>query len=229
MVKFVENELIAIKNEVSDMWLLVQQQLENAFEALRNHDEELANSVASREKRVNAFDLKIDSDIEDFIALYNPVAVDLRFMLAMLKINNNLERIGDYADSIARFVVSNAISDADKQLFNAKELTDMYEQVLQMFTTTYKALETSNVSLAKSVIEKDDLLDSLNKKALDKLAEYAKDYPSAIRFCLEIAAILRKLERTGDHIINLAEETVFYIDAEVLKHLYSAAPSIHED
>ena len=152
MVKFVENELIAIKNEVSDMWLLVQQQLENAFEALRNHDEELANSVASREKRVNAFDLKIDSDIEDFIALYNPVAVDLRFMLAMLKINNNLERIGDYADSIARFVVRNAISDADKQLFNAKELTDMYEQVLQMFTTTYKALETSNVSLAKSVI-----------------------------------------------------------------------------
>ena len=102
MVKFVENELLAIKEEVNDMWLLVHQQLENAFNALRNNDDDLANSVASREKRVNAFELKIDSDIEDFIALYNPVAVDLRFALAMLKINNNLERIGDYADSIQR-------------------------------------------------------------------------------------------------------------------------------
>ena len=103
----------------------------------------------------------------------------------------------------------------------------MYDQVLHMFSTTHKALENSDASLAKSVIDKDDLLDSLNQKALDKLAEYAKNNPSAIRFCLEIAAILRKLERTGD--INLAEETVFYIDAEVLKHIHSTAPSIDEE
>ena len=229
MVKFVENELLAIKEEVNDMWLLVRQQLENAFNALRNNDDDLANSVASREKRVNAFELKIDSDIEDFIALYNPVAVDLRFALAMLKINNNLERIGDYADSIARFVARNNPTEEDKQLFNVLELKEMYDQVLHMFSTTHKALENSDASLAKSVIDKDDLLDSLNQKALDKLAEYAKHNPSAIRFCLEIAAILRKLERTGDHIINLAEETVFYIDAEVLKHIHSTAPSIDEE
>ncbi|CDA21299.1 phosphate uptake regulator PhoU [Bacteroides sp. CAG:144] len=229
MVKFVENELLAIKEEVNDMWLLVRQQLENAFNALRNNDDDLANSVASREKRVNAFELKIDSDIEDFIALYNPVAVDLRFALAMLKINNNLERIGDYADSIARFVARNNPTEEDKQLFNVLELKEMYDQVLHMFSTTHKALENSDASLAKSVIDKDDLLDSLNQKALDKLAEYAKNNPSAIRFCLEIAAILRKLERTGDHIINLAEETVFYIDAEVLKHIHSTAPSIDEE
>ncbi len=229
MVKFVENELLAIKEEVNDMWLLVRQQLENAFNALRNNDDDLANSVASREKRVNAFELKIDSDIEDFIALYNPVAVDLRFALAMLKINNNLERIGDYADSIARFVARNNLTEEDKQLFNILELKEMYDQVLHMFSTTHKALENSDASLAKSVIDKDDLLDSLNQKALDKLAEYAKNNPSAIRFCLEIAAILRKLERTGDHIINLAEETVFYIDAEVLKHIHSTAPSIDEE
>lgn len=229
MVKFVENELLAIKEEVNDMWLLVRQQLENAFNALRNNDDDLANSVASREKRVNAFELKIDSDIEDFIALYNPVAVDLRFALAMLKINNNLERIGDYADSIARFVARNNLTEEDKQLFNVLELKEMYDQVLHMFSTTHKALENSDASLAKSVIDKDDLLDSLNQKALEKLAEYAKNNPSAIRFCLEIAAILRKLERTGDHIINLAEETVFYIDAEVLKHIHSTAPSIDEE
>mgnify|MGYP000484182684 FL=1 len=229
MVKFIESELVLLKKEIDEMWTLVYNQLDRAGDAVLTLDRELAQQVLVRERRVNAFELKIDSDIEDFIALYNPVAVDLRFALAMLKINNNLERIGDYADSIARFVARNNLTEEDKQLFNVLELKEMYDQVLHMFSTTHKALENSDASLAKSVIDKDDLLDSLNQKALDKLAEYAKNNPSAIRFCLEIAAILRKLERTGDHIINLAEETVFYIDAEVLKHIHSTAPSIDEE
>ena len=229
MVKFIESELVLLKKEIDEMWTLVYNQLDRAGDAVLTLDRELAQQVLVRERRVNAFELKIDSDIEDFIALYNPVAVDLRFALAMLKINNNLERIGDYADSIARFVARNNLTEEDKQLFNVLEMKEMYDQVLHMFSTTHKALENSDASLAKSVIDKDDLLDSLNQKALDKLAEYAKNNPSAIRFCLEIAAILRKLERTGDHIINLAEETVFYIDAEVLKHIHSTAPSIDEE
>ena len=77
MVKFVENELLNIKTEVNDMWQLVYQQLDNAYKSVLNVDMELADKVILREKRVNAFELRIDSDIEDFIALYNPVAVDL--------------------------------------------------------------------------------------------------------------------------------------------------------
>lgn len=114
MVKFVENELQNIQREVKEMWKLVYQQLDNAYNAVLNADQELADKVISREKRVNAFELKIDSDIEDFIALYNPVAVDLRFALAMLKINNNLERIGDYAESIARFVIRTELKPENK-------------------------------------------------------------------------------------------------------------------
>ena len=80
--------------EISEMWTLVYQQLENAYQSVLNADKQLADKVVAREKRVNAFELKIDSDIEDCRALYNPVAIDLRFTLAMLKINTNLERIG---------------------------------------------------------------------------------------------------------------------------------------
>ena len=192
---YIEKELDDLKKEVLEMWTLVGAQLNRAGEALISLDKDLAREVSVREKRVNAFELKIDSDIEDFIALYNPVAVDLRFALAMLKINNNLERIGDYADSIARFVARNNLTEEDKQLFNVLELKEMYDQVLHMFSTTHKALENSDASLAKSVIDKDDLLDSLNQKALDKLAEYAKNNPSAIRFCLEIAASNDRLVR----------------------------------
>lgn len=218
MVKFVENELQAIRDEVNDMWKLVYQQLSDACKAVLNVDYDLVDRVVARERRVNAFELKIDSDIEDFIALYNPVAVDLRFSLAMLKINNNLERIGDYADSIARLVVRTELSDAHKQLFAQLKLQETFDAVLKMLRTTYDALQSQDIVMAKSVFEDDDMLDVLNREAIDVLAEYAKQHPDSIKLCLELAAVFRKLERAGDHINNLSEETVFYIDAEVLKH-----------
>lgn len=95
MVKFIESELVLLKKEIDEMWTLVYNQLDRAGDAVLTLDRELAQQVLVRERRVNAFELKIDSDVEDIIALYNPVAIDLRFVLAMLKINTNLERLGD--------------------------------------------------------------------------------------------------------------------------------------
>ena len=89
MVKFIESELVLLKKEIDEMWTLVYNQLDRAGEAVLTLDKELAQQVIVRERRVNAFELKIDSDVEDVIALYNPVAIDLRFVLAMLKINTN--------------------------------------------------------------------------------------------------------------------------------------------
>ncbi|WP_300726017.1 phosphate signaling complex protein PhoU [uncultured Bacteroides sp.] len=218
MLKFVENELMNIRNQINDMWTLVYQQLDNAYRSVLNADIDLANKVVAREKRVNAFELKIDSDIEDFIALYNPVAIDLRFALAMLKINSNLERIGDYADSIARFVIRTQLSAENKVLFNELQLQDMFDMVLDMLNTTYEGLQKQDLMVTKSVFEKDETLDTINQNAIDVLAAHATAHPEDIRLCLEIGAIFRKLERAGDHINNLAEETIFYIDAEVLKH-----------
>lgn len=94
MVKFIESELVLLKKEIDEMWTLVYNQLDRAGDAVLTLDRELAQQVLVRERRVNAFELKIDSDVEDIIALYNPVAIDLRFVLAMLKINTNLERLG---------------------------------------------------------------------------------------------------------------------------------------
>lgn len=106
MVKFIESELVLLKKEIDEMWTLVYNQLDRAGEAVLTFDRELAQQVLVRERRVNALELKIDSDVEDIIALYNPVAIDLRFVLAMLKINTNLERLGDFAEGIARFVLN---------------------------------------------------------------------------------------------------------------------------
>ena len=218
MVKFVENELQIIKQEVNDMWELVQKQFENARTAVLGGDRDLAAAVIGREKRVNSFELRIDSDIEDFIALYNPVAIDLRFSLAMLNIANNLERLGDYAEGIARFVVRNEVDSTAKDLISQMGLLKMCDMVLDMLSTVYNALKNRDIEMAKSVFGRDDAIDELNRVSLDRLTEYATAHPQSVRLCLEVSALFRKLERAGDHINNLAEQTVYYIDAEVLKH-----------
>lgn len=218
MVKFVENELQTIKQEVNDMWELVQKQFENARAAVLSGDRNLAAVVIGREKRVNSFELRIDSDIEDFIALYNPVAIDLRFSLAMLNITSNLERLGDYAEGIARFVVRNEMDAQAKELVSQMGLLKMYDMVLDMLSTVFKALKDHDIEAAKSVFGRDDAIDDINRDSLDRLTEYATAHPQSVRLCLEVSALFRKLERAGDHINNLAERTVYYIDAEVLKH-----------
>lgn len=218
MVKFVENELQTIKQEVNDMWELVQKQFENARAAVLSGDRNLAAVVIGREKRVNSFELRIDSGIEDFIALYNPVAIDLRFSLAMLNITSNLERLGDYAEGIARFVVRNEMDAQAKELVSQMGLLKMYDMVLDMLSTVFKALKDHDIEAAKSVFGRDDAIDDINRDSLDRLTEYATAHPQSVRLCLEVSALFRKLERAGDHINNLAEQTVYYIDAEVLKH-----------
>ena len=218
MVKFIESELMNLREEVNEMWTLVYNQLSRAGKSVLTFDRELAQQVIVREKRVNAFELKIDCDAEDAIALYNPVAIDLRFVLAMLKINTNLERLGDFAEGIARFVVHCDKEELDKELLRELRLEEMVKRVLCMLDTAKRALNEESVELAVSVFGKDNLLDEINANVSNVLTTYLEAHKGDIRMCLDLASVFRKLERSGDHITNLAEEIVFYIDAEVLKH-----------
>ena len=167
---------------------------------------------------MNAFELKIDSDVEDVIALYNPVAIDLRFVLAMLKINTNLERLGDFAEGIARFVLKCEEPALDPDLLKHLRLEEMQGEVLSMLELAKRALNEESIELATSVFAKDNLLDEINAGATSVLAGYMKEHPESVLSCLNLVSVFRKLERSGDHITNIAEEIVFFIDAKVLKH-----------
>ena len=218
MVKFVEDEMKAIRAEVLDMWALVGEQMENACETLRTADKEKAWDVLVREKRVNAYELKLDCDIEDFLVLYNPVAIDMRFIVAMLKINTDLERIGDFAENIARFAIKQDGEPIDPELLEKTRLVEMGKAVVDMLQTAKQALEREDIALARSLFEKDNLVDEINAAATTALAEYIERHPERAAFCLDFKGVFLRLERAGDHITNLAEEIVFYIDAIVLKH-----------
>ena len=121
-------------------------------------------------------------------------------------------------DAEARLRRTMDIPDNYRVLFEQLKLQQMYETALTMLKTTLSSLEHHDIAQAKSVFEIDETLDAINDQAIDVLVAYATEHPDAVRLCIELAGVFRKLERTGDHINNLAEETVFYIDAEVLKH-----------
>lgn len=212
-----DNEIQQLKFETIGMWQMVLSQLNKAKEALTNMDRDLAREVILAEKRVNAFELKIDSDCEDIIALFAPVAIDLRFLLAVLKINMNLERTGDIAEGIAKFVVD-IPRNFDVQLLESTRVIEMFEQGNNMVSEVMNAFEKEDTLRARKVFQKDDLLDEINKDAASVVAAYIQKNPDKIPEALYVLSTIRKLERVGDQAKNMAEEMIFYSEAKVLKH-----------
>lgn len=212
-----EVELENVKLEVINMWQLVLSQLSKAREAMETFNKDLAREVMAKEKRVNALELKIDRDCENVFALYCPVAIDLRFLLAALKINTNLERIGDIADGIARYLVDSPKA-FRKDALESTQLIQMYDESVSILTDTQASFEFENTLLARTIFTRDDVLDDINKLADDKIAEYISKNPDNIHEALYILSIIRKLERVGDQCKNIAEEIIFYFEAKVLKH-----------
>lgn len=223
-MKIIEHEIAALKKTVSEMWNLVNQQIYNAGEAMLTGDKELAYKVLSRERRVNAFELKIDSDCEDIIALYAPVAIDLRFVLAMYKINTNLERLGDFAESIARFTCNLPDGEPiDPQLIKETRVQEMLNQLLDMIALSQEAFNKESSEIASRIFIKDNLVDEINHHSLNIIAKYIEEHPGSALSGLYMAGVIRKLERFGDHCTNIAEELIFYLDAKVMKHMGKAS------
>ncbi len=217
-LKHTEREMQALKEEVFQMWKLVLSQLERARQAFFNNDVELAREVISREKRVNAFELKVDSDCENYIALYSPVAIDLRLTLSMFKISSTLERIADFAVGIARHVLDTADAEKDAELLDRLQIAKMFDITTGMLADGFVALESENTKIAGKIIGKDEEVDLIYRQSVNVLTDYLQNHVAQIGYGLSLLLLIRKLERIGDHCSNIVEEIVFYVDAKVLKH-----------
>jgi phosphate transport system protein len=215
-----ETELGLLKIEVINMWNLVRSQLIKARTALINFDKDLAREVVLKERRVNGYELKIDRDCENIFALLTPVAIDLRFVLAILKINSNLERIGDIAEGIAKYIIHTE-QPFKPQLLEATKVTLMYEESINILEDTLTAFENEDTILARGVFTKDEFLDDINIHANNLIEDYLRENPEDIDEALYALSIIRKLERVGDQSKNISEEIIFYLEAKVLKHKHS--------
>jgi len=212
-----ELELQTVKDNLYDMLGLVKSQLIKCKEAIEKKDTDLAAEIIADEKKVNIQELAIDRDCENILALYTPVATDLRLVLATLKISNDLERIGDNAKSLARFLKAN-IRKVPADLLNEYNLSDMLEVLIGMLQDMGEALRKNDTKLARKTVKKDKLLNDHNKKAFKTTANLIRAHPDEAKALLKLFAITRNLERAGDLTKNIAEEIVFHIEAKVLKH-----------
>lgn len=213
-----EQELTSLRHDVIDMWKLVISQVSNSGEAILSFDKELAQKVSVREKKVDAYELRIDNECENIIALHQPVAVDLRFLLAVLKINSNLERIADFAYGISHVLIANPTVILDAELITNSNLPVMVAQVNKMMSQALDAFEHEQPNLATAIFSEDFKVDEINANAAHHFAEYIQRNPDRAYDCLHLFSTFRRLERIGDHCSNIAEEIFFYIDAKVLKH-----------
>ena len=217
-MKHIEKELQLLKNNLGEMWLLVASQLEKSKEAFLNFNVEIAKEVVYKEKRVDAFELKIDADCENYIALFAPVAIDLRLVLSIIKISSTLERIGDFAYSIAHYAMDGTREKLDKSLLDDIKIEKMFNQVIDMLSNCYTAFLNEDVSLWGKIISQDDEIDDIYNSSPAILGKYTQEKPDFVSEALRLIVLMRKLERIGDHCSNIIEELVFYVDAKVLKH-----------
>ncbi|HTI60682.1 phosphate signaling complex protein PhoU [Mucilaginibacter sp.] len=213
----IETEITSLKKELSNMWLLVQSQLSKARESMVNFDKDLAREVLVKEKRVNSFELKIDRDCENIFALHCPVAIDLRFLLAALKINTNLERIGDIAAGVAKYVIESPVN-FNKSALESTSIIRMYDEAINIVIDTRTAFENEDTAMARSIFKRDETLDAVNRNATNTIGELVKADISGLNEYLFMLSIIRKLERIGDQSKNIAEEIIFYVEAKILKH-----------
>lgn len=210
-------EIDALKDNLLDMIELVENQLAKCKKVIENKDAQIAREVITGEKKVDVQELAILKDCENIIALHNPVATDLRFVLATLKISNDLERIADNAYTMARFLKKN-ITHINEQLFIRFEIVKMLEVCVGMLNDMHEALKKEETKLAHKVFDKDEELNKINKKSNKTARILLKEYPNDQRFILRLFTIVKNLERVGDLTKNIGEEIVFHIEARILKH-----------
>lgn len=212
-----KTEIALLNDDILELMHLVKTQLEKGREALIEFDEELAHEIIANEKRVDALELKIDRDCGNILALFNPVAVDLRFVLASLKINSELERLGDHANSIAKYILDFG-GPIEEETLKKMRIDEMYDTSITMLGHVFNSFTTDDTKLVRKVFAKDKKLNEINREASGVTAKLLQDDGENIQQYLYLFSIIRKLERVGDLTKNIAEEIVYYLEAKVLKH-----------
>lgn len=214
---YLEQELQKLRENMADMSNLVVNQIHKSIRALVSYDTGLAREVIANEKRVNAYELKIDKDCETVMTLQNPMASDMRFVFATLKINYNMERIGDHAKGIAKYAKGLG-KPLDAQLIAQTRLVEMGEVVEAMIQDATEAYVQHDSKLASQLFDRDSVVDDINREAPAIIAAYIRENLDNTLQAINLLSIIRKLERVGDHLTNIAEEVIFSVDAKVLKH-----------
>jgi len=212
---FLEEKLNLLNEKLLKMALMVSEALKNSIQSLTNRDSELAKSVIEGDKCINSLELEIDELCINYIALYQPKASDLRFITTAMKINTDLERMGDLAVDISERAIELNEEPAVKPYI---DIPRMCQIVQDMVKDSIKAFIEKNSKLAKEVILRDDLVDELVVQIYNELIVFMIQDPKLIQRATKIAFISKYLERIADHSTNICEDVYYLVEGKVLKH-----------
>ena len=211
----IEKEISNLKSSLLTMFLLVEGQWEKGANAIVNYDQDIAEEISSSENRINAQELKIDSDCENIIALHAPVAVDLRFILSARKINHALEHIADIAESIAKYVADHNVP-YNKEIMTKTCIVEMLEIFNAMMDCVVEAFENEDPSIARRVFKKDKLINKINSDSPQIIIDNINNYDK--NMLLYLLSSIRKIERAADSLKKIAEEIIYHLEANIVKH-----------
>ncbi len=215
MHRHFEQELAGLKTNLIKMASIAEDAIKQSIRALLTHNSELAQKVIDGDERINELEMEIDNSIIDLLALQQPVASDLRMILAAQKINNDLERIGDHAVNIAQSVLTINMTPVHEPLL---ELPRMAEVAQNMLRNSLDGFIHLDVMLVRSVLAQDDEIDELNRIMVKECIKTMKLHPEMIEGGLDLIRVSRNLERVADLATNIAEEVIFISQARIVKH-----------
>ena len=215
MTRHLQRELDRLKKRILTLGAMVEEHVRIARKAIETRDGQLAQKIIDTDHEIDEAEVEIEEECLKILALHQPVAVDLRFLSAVIKINNDLERIGDEAENIAERVL--IISKWEK-LEIPFDYSLMAEKTVFMLKKSLDAVVNMDLDGAVNVCISDDEVDDLQNEAYDVIKQAIKDTPERVGYLINLLLISRHLERIADHATNIAEEVVYMIEGEIVRH-----------
>ena len=215
-----DEALASLRNNVLMMAGLTERSLERAMKGLVNRDDNICITAIVDDEEIDQLEKQIDKDGVDILLRFQPVASDLRRVVAAMKLSSNLERMADMATTIARRARK---LNQHPPLAEVELIRPMYDHAMSMFKDSVDAFAREDVDLARAVVPRDQKLDDLNRMASHKLVDRMAQDPDQLRGYLNLIFVGRCLERVGDHATNIAEDAVYAAAAEDIRHQTAAA------
>ncbi|MFU8780369.1 MAG: phosphate signaling complex protein PhoU [Kiritimatiellia bacterium] len=219
MALHLERELNRLQGSILELCGAVEDSVAKSLRALEQQDEILARQVIEDDNAIDQMEVRIEEEGLKILALHQPVAVDLRRIVAILKINNDLERIGDYAVNIAKRQLELSGRPAYPQEFR---FDAMCAAINRQLRDSVDALVQMNADLARKVIEDDREIDRMNRGIVERLEQALSAGNMLAPVMLQIFSVSRSLERIGDHATNMAEDVLYLVTGEIVRHEKSA-------
>lgn len=216
MSKHLIHDLDRLKKEILAMGAMVEESINRAIRALIDRDAELAREVSQGDDAIDRKELEVEDMCLKMLALHQPVAGDLRYIIAVLKVNNDLERMGDLAGNIAERAISLATL---PPLRIDLDFARMLEAVRRMVSQSLDALVNQDPVLARRVCREDDEVDAFQRQMFQTLTTLMTQQPATVDRAVQMLSVSRHLERIADSATNIAEDVVFMVEGDVIRHL----------